>query len=434
MSIAVPAGKPLMNISGRPRWGNSCAWAVAPSDGATLALADITCTGPVWTATAGTSTTFGTATGTTLFGVAMTNKSASTTYTVHSATDGTIVAQAQALAAVSGSVSDSVVSVSTGTAVTYNISQANATTWRVGITETTGSETLPEVTGTGLGTVARALAVKGATWAHRNLGGTYPEMTEYGCRAAANIGYGVIEISCQRTSDGVWIGAHDQTPDRVAVESTHDGVQFSALTSAQVLSMHINVGTTNAPQPFATLETLVGTLPSSYVYLLDPKQTGLTSAGMTDFIDKVDALLGPTRAIIKIDGSASSSVFSLAKDRGYLTAAYFYDSTSASKIAENMPYVDLPGLNYSADQSYWDAMLAYGKPVWGHVCPTQAAADTARAKGATYIQSTSATIAAVGNDAWRPFVTSGFAPSELHVGTSLVQAVYHGDTSLWART
>lgn len=257
-------------------------------------------------------------------------------------------------------------------------------------------DALPTVTGHGFTSVQQMLETFGATWAHRNLGGTYPEMTEYGTRMAANAGYGVIEISVQRTSDGVLIGSHDATPDRVAQETTYDGTNFTALTSTQVLALHANVGSTGAPKPFATLTQLVETLPEDFIFLVDNKP----GSYMTEFLALLDSLGGPTKFIVKIDGSATYTRFQQVQAAGYKTAAYFYDTTSSSKIAENMPYVDLPGLNYNADQSYWDSLLAYGKPIWGHVCVTQANADMAMAKGATFIQSTSVAIAPVGVESW----------------------------------
>jgi len=425
--------------------------------------ATVIAAGPEWNGTTMSADTFPALSARDLtLGAAFTNKGASTTLTTHTADGGgTDTTQCLAVSAASGSVSDSVVSLTRdGTGVSFNIAQANGLTYTIGLDqvpvgggapERTGTgtltltgtadaaESLPTVTGHGFVSVTQMLETPGATWAHRNLGGTYPEMTEYGVRSAANLGYGVIEISCQRTSDGVWFGAHDQTPDRVAVQTTHDGTNFSALTWAQVSAMAINVGSTGGARPFATLEDLVTTLPSDFIFLVDPKQSGDNATYRDEFLDLLDTLLGPTRAIVKLDAYANINTFIDAKARDYLVATYFYaapSSPTGSTIVEaRLPYTDLPGLNYNATQPGWDDYLdpagayyslAVGKPMWGHVCASQANADEATGKGATYIQSTSDTITPVGVEAWTPQVTGTGTLTLSGAGVSVEREVTTG--------
>lgn len=420
--------------------------AFEPDANHTFTLGDVTYTGPEWNGSSMADATYPAgATGDLVLGIAMTNKGASTTLSEHSPVGGgTIAAQARAVSAASGSVSDSVTSISVGgTGVSFNINQANGITFSVGVTEVEGDDDpepeLPDVTGHGFVSVQQMLQTPGATFAHRNLGLTYPEMTEYGVRMAANAGFGVIEVSCQRSSDGVWFGAHDQTPDRIAVETTYDGQQFSSLTWAQISSLTINVGSTGAPRPFATLTELVETLPEDFVFMVDPKQQGATY--INEFLDLVDTLLGPTRAIIKIDGSATANRFQAAKARGYVTAAYYYAApatpTNPTNVANNIDYVDIPGLNYDATQEGWNDFLAYGKPMWGHVCLSQSDVNTAMSKGATFTQCSSATITPVGVESWvppedAPPVHLGDTPLRgIALGETEVLGAYLGDAPLW---
>ncbi len=159
---------------------------------------------------------------------------------------------------------------------------------------------------------------------------------------------------------------------------------------------------------------------------------------MTEFLDLADSLLGPTRAIMKFDGAATATRFQAAQARGYKTAAYYYAApatpTSSTAVANNIPYVDFPGLNYDASQSDWDTYLAYGKPMWGHVCVTQANADSAIAKGAQFVQSTSASIAARGVSSWTPLINQGLAATDIRVGSTAVTRLYVGSTLIWQRT
>src|SRR5690606_19767193 len=127
--------------------------------------------------------------------------------------------------------------------------------------------------------------------------------------------------------------------------------------------LNVVVGTTGAPKPLATLEQLVNTLPDDFVFMVDPKSG---HNNMSEFLDLVDSLLGPERAFIKMD-IVPVDRFQAAKARGYITACYFYSSTPEQTIIDRMPYVDLPGMNWDAGATPWDNLLAYGKPVWGHV-------------------------------------------------------------------
>lgn len=361
--------------------------------------------------------------------MAYTNKSANVTNTVHTS-NGADVRQATYVAVPSPG-ADSVLSVARGgSSVTYNTSQANggAMALTASYIGDTPVDPLPVVTGKSFGSLKKLFQTYGATFAHRSLGLTYPEMTEYATRMAANRGHGVIEISCHRTVDGGWIGSHDATPDRVAVETTYDGQNFNSLTLAQVLSLHANVGSTGAPKPFATLQQLVETLPDDFLFMVDPKSSSVSYFG--EFLTLVDTLIGKDRAIIKLDGAGNITRYQQAKEAGFIVAAYFYDSTPAGTISDRMPYTDIPGLNYNADQSYWDALLTYGKPIWGHVCQTQANYDMAIAKGATFVQCTASVINPVGVDKWRPGIVKNgqFGPKEIMVGSSAVKKIYRGST------
>lgn len=424
---------------------SAVAQAWAPDSGYEWDLTSLIAAGPEWNGSAASSDTYPALTTRDLMlGALFTNKGASTTLTTHTADGGgTNMSQCRSVSAASGSVSDSVVSLTRGgTGVSYNISQANGIAYSIGVNQvvTGGGGGLPTVTEPGFSTVQQMLRTRGATWAHRNLGGTYPEMTEYGVRSAANDGFGCIEISCQRTSDGVWVGSHDQTPNRVALQTTHDGTNISALTSAQVLAMDVNVGTTGGPQPFATLTELVETLPEDYIFLVDPKQSGDNATYRDEFLDLVDTLLGPTRAIIKLDVYANINSFIDAKARGYVTAAYLYAAPSSPSdpgiVSARMPYIDLPGLNHDASAGDWTSLMATypGKKWWGHVAASQANYDSAVSKGASFVQCTSASIAPVGFSVWRPGVLSdGFAPTEIYAGSTLIQKVYQGSTLVWTR-
>lgn len=480
--------------------------AYAPAVGKVWDLSSVVAAGPESNASAQTNDFYPTiAARTDTFGIAMTNKGPSVSLTKHQVPDGTLLIQQRSASgatnenppttANSNSVSDSVVSIAripSGGGAQVNfvaqnadlsdgapLSQASGAciTFTVAIDQIDdgpGPDPLPTVTGKGFGTVQKFLQTRHADMAHRNAGlGTYgsnpadgyPEMTEYGIRRAANDGFGLIEISCQRTSTGDFIGAHDETFDRVTEETTYDGQNYSARTTAEILALHVNRGTTGGAQPYATLQTLISTLPDDFIFLIDPKQAGGTPAYLTAFMDIVDSLLGPSRAIIKIDGAATASRFQAVKNYvstsepgvQYLTAAYWYDTTTnfSTSIPPKMPYVDLAGLNADpnlAADSYWtdlramcDAQTAIdGKQryIWAHVIQRLERYDAAIAKGADFLQVSNAALFQRGVAAWRPAIgPDGFAEKEIYrsdgVTTELVTRAYKSDgvttTLIWER-
>lgn len=468
----------------------------APDSGKHWDLASIVAAGPEFNSAAQTFDNYpAIAARTDTFGIAMTNKGPSVSLTRHVVPTGTLLIQQRSVSAATNentatntlntnSVSDSVVSMALipsggGAQVDFVAQAADGSSSGTALSQASGAciafsvalnqvddeapvDPLPVVTGFGFGTVEKFLQTRHADMAHRNAGlGTsgsnpadgYPEMTEYGIRRAANDGFGIIEISCQRTSDGGWIGAHDETFDRVTEETIYDGQNYSARTTAEVLALHVNRGTTGGSQPYATLQTLINTLPDDFIFLIDPKQAGGTGAYLTAFMDIIDSLLGPSRAIIKIDGAATASRFQSVKDyvstsepgKQYLTAAYWYDTSNWANIPGKLPYVDLAGLNVDpnlAAGSYWtdlrnlcDAQTAIdGKQryIWAHVIQQSSRYADALTLGADFLQVSNAALFQRGVDDWRPFLgPDGFAVDEVYAsdGTTsgLADRVYVSD-------
>lgn len=424
------------------------ALAYSPAAGKKFDLSLILSSDAEWVGTAATENLFPAMDAATLrLTFTGTNKSATTVMTTHTpGGGGTLRAFGISRGDANASTADSALSaVENGDRVTYNTSQANAV--QFGITaqemdESSDPDPLPVVTGHGFVSVQQMLETPGATSAHRALGGTYPEMTEYGARMAANLGHGLIEISAQRDADGTWWCSHDPTLDRVILEGSFDGQQISSLTTAQLTGLQVNVATSGGPKPFVTVEQLVETLPEDFIFALDAKQSGGTPSLMTEFLDLCDLLLGPDRCIIKVDGASTPGRLQAAQARGYKTMAYYYGApatpTPQASVLNNLPYVDLPGLNWDATVEEWEkytlpgGIYYTGRPMWGHVVTSQAQADQATARGARIIQATTTAITPVGVEAWVPP-----APEDSIIGvwngTALVSVEFLGvwdDSSL----
>jgi len=240
----------------------------------------------------------------------------------------------------------------------------------------------------GFANVTEAIGTYGATWAHRGGSASYPEMSLYGYTQSVVRGYGALEVSLARTSDGVWFGLHDQTTDR-----TSGGTYGSASsqTWAQIQAQMIVSGPGSA-RPYMRWEEIVAAYGKTHVLIVDPKYA--LGAYRTEFLTMVKNDVGVDRAIIKYSGpgSGATGLASAAQAMGFQTWGFFYagDASAAQGGNGNLqtwgPYWTTIGMEYGASQAIWDEALALGKPVIGHIASNQAAYDMAMMKGASAVQ------------------------------------------------
>jgi len=383
------------------------AWSYQPEGHETFTLEGLDVTGPSWEDSSMASDLFpGGVVGDIIIGVSMTNKSASTTYTVHSG-DGSQIGQARSLGGPPpGSVADSTVSVWTGgTGVTFNTNQANGQTYSIGITVSTG---VPVTTGDGSSahaTYLDALSVRstpksirtyypgfptisamdlvpGATWAHRGGSIVWPEMSEYAYDRSAMRGYGALEFSARRTSDGVWFGLHDTSLARTSQDSglTNNVIN---MTWAEVQAELNSLNSAGIPRPYYLLDDFLAKY-KHHVLLVDNKSGAFN---LSEFIPKLlgvpDAL---NRIIIKIDGVLVLNRYLEAKNNGFQVAGYWYPDNYLTHLPDRAPYTDYIGMQYDASETIWNDILAYGKKTWAHVCPDQSAYDLSILRGADFVQ------------------------------------------------
>lgn len=239
----------------------------------------------------------------------------------------------------------------------------------------------------GFDSVPQMVATPGATWAHRGGSASYPEMSEYAYDQSVIRGYGALEFSAQRSSDGVWFGLHDDT---LAVVTGNPSLtqKVNTMTWAQIKAYG---NTKNAipgwpSRPFWRLEEFLEKWSKTHILILDPKG-GLSKNA--EFLSVCSAF-NVSRFIWKYYGVGIAGRPQAALDAGWGgTWGYFYntdiDSGNFASNANRSEWTMI-GMNYTASQSYWDTALALGKPVVGHICPTQADYDMAIAKGANMVQ------------------------------------------------
>jgi hypothetical protein len=232
----------------------------------------------------------------------------------------------------------------------------------------------------GYSSVATMLTTEPFYMAHRGGSANWPEMSLHAYTQAGFWGVGSLEVSLARTSDGVWFGLHDDTLDRTSGTS---GFTASAHTWSEVQAYLITAsGTTDPAQParpYMRWEELMDAYYSTHVIFVDPK---VAIAFASELLNMMDAMPGtPTSRFIAKYYGVSSGWAGLASGRGYKTWGYFYQADVPS-LATYQGQWDILGMDYTANQASWTAVLSYGKPVIGHIIPNSAAATTALNFGA----------------------------------------------------
>lgn len=265
--------------------------------------------------------------------------------------------------------------------VTYSSAQ-DSNGWAVQVAI---PSTAPVVTPPGFSSVIQMLATPGATWAHRGGSTNWPEMSKYAYEQAALAGYGALEFSANRTSDGVWVGCHDASLNRTS--QTTGLANISAMTWAQVQTYQNSLNAAGTPRPYYRLDQFLDDFTGTHVAIVDPKYA--IGTYNTEFLNLLDAHGGNTKIVVKFYGvGAGATVLAdAATARGYQTWGYFYDTdVTGGGLAADQSHWSLLGMNYDAAQSAWDAVLGYGKPVVGHIAASQANYNTAMSRGARMVQ------------------------------------------------
>ena len=214
------------------------------------------------------------------------------------------------------------------------------------------------------------LDTRGFLIAHRGGSVSWPEASMRAYTNAVMFGAGALEVSCQKTKDGVWFLNHDRTLKRV--DSTAPDTPVTEMTWADIQKYH-TIG-----EPFMTVEEYFAAYGSSHITVLDPKYSAAEWQELKKFF--------PTDAHGRIIWKFSIDAGWLAnqwKSDGWKCWGYSYsDHVTDGRINEWHKPWDYIGMSWEASDEVWRRTTALGKPVWGHICPTRQAYDDALAKGA----------------------------------------------------
>jgi hypothetical protein len=217
---------------------------------------------------------------------------------------------------------------------------------------------------------------------HRGGSANWPEMSLQAYTQAALRGYGALEVSLARTSDGVWFGLHDSSLDRTSLGTGGSTLVASAMTWAQVQAYDI-LPATIAPvnsthQPYMELDEILDTYLKTHILFIDPKAALAHRAELIGILQNRPQW--QDRIVAKyVPGNSNNSWLADARAAGFVTNAMFYDTDT---FATYHGQGDILGMEYNASEAVWDSITALGKPVMCHVCPTRMSVTIGKDLGA----------------------------------------------------
>ena len=235
----------------------------------------------------------------------------------------------------------------------------------------------------GYDNVTTMLATTPFTIAHRGGSRDFPEMSLYAYGQSALLGYGALELSVGRTSDGVWFGLHDADLNRtsgttgLAVAST---MTWADVQSYQILGSMAANNPSQPNRPYMRIEELFSLYYPSHVIFLDLKYAGNYSSEMISYLSTLPGTASD-HIVIKSFGVSSRSYSDTWRAAGYKLWGYYYQS-NIPDLPSTYDMWDILGMDYNADGPSWTTIKSYGKPVIAHILPNTAAVATAAGYGA----------------------------------------------------
>lgn len=208
---------------------------------------------------------------------------------------------------------------------------------------------------------------------HRGMSGAgdVVEHTMAAYTRAVECGVDALEISCHRTSDGVWFASHDSTLELLGGPST----PIKNMTWAQVQAAFVG-----RPEALpVTLKDYLATYGATHVTIFDPKTEMARS-------DEYLALLAPykDRVIIKAFADASW-LFAKIRQAGWATWGYAYARNRGQNWYPDFVQgtnLDFLSMEWGASDDVWSPLVATGKPVIAHIPASVAQAAEGARKGA----------------------------------------------------
>ena len=211
---------------------------------------------------------------------------------------------------------------------------------------------------------------KGFLVAHHGGSVSWPEASMRAYTNSVMFGAGAMEVSCQKSKDGIWFLNHDRTLQRT--DPTAPSTPVTEMTWDEI-RRYKTIG-----EPIVKVEDYFRAYGSSHITVLDPKYSASQWQELKQFFPS-DA---KRRIIWKFSVDATWLVNQWKAD-GWKCWGYSYPEHVANGRLNNWagPW-DYLGMDFEADQQTWTKTLAIGKPVWAHICATREQYNQAMQKGA----------------------------------------------------
>lgn len=209
----------------------------------------------------------------------------------------------------------------------------------------------------GASSVENLLKIPDFVVAHRGGSDSWSEHTQQAYTNAVAYGCHALEISCGRSADGVWFGAHDKSLERIGGPAT----PVSQMDWADIQSAMKDTGFMPA-----RLDWLLETYGNSHVIVFDPKFEVSRSAEYLPILAPYQ-----DRVILKSAGDGTWA-FKAWHAAGFKTWAYGYakwktDGTTHWQNFINDDSKDILSFEYKAPADLWTEVKATGKPVTSHI-------------------------------------------------------------------
>lgn len=210
----------------------------------------------------------------------------------------------------------------------------------------------------GASSVDDLLSIPNFVVAHRGGSANWHEHTQNAYTNAVAYGTPALEISCGRTTGGVWFGCHDKTLERLGGPATP---------VAEMNWASIQTAMKDTGYMPARLDWLLATYGNSHVIMFDPKYEAARYAEYLPILEPYK-----DNVILKYSGDAAW-LFKVWKAAGFKTWGYSYPSNTAAdwwSAYLKSTDIDILSMQWDAPKATWDALKATGKPVTSHI-PTQ---------------------------------------------------------------
>ena len=215
--------------------------------------------------------------------------------------------------------------------------------------------------------------------AHRGGSATWPEYSMSAYENSVKWGMGALELSVNRTSDGVFFGLHDATLDRTS--DVTGNINPNTITWDHLVSTYKNK--LNAPTPAGVDYTKASDVFAAYakdhVIFVDTKYIGNTQQRI-DLINLMLSYASADHWVLK--GYYNDATLTpLAHQYDIQTWGYYF-ARDLTNFSQTYPNWDMLGVELSASSDQWKRATDTGKPVIAFFINNQADLNAALAKGA----------------------------------------------------